>query len=98
MYILIRDDIPLGHQINCAAHAALGCYLKFKDHPEVQEWLDNSFRKVTCRVSEKEFEQAKQYEDWVLITESALGEKEVALAFRPRREWPKGFQFYKLFR
>lgn len=98
MYILIKENIPLGHQVNCAAHAALGCYLRFQDHPEVQDWLKNSFRKVTCKVSEREFEQAKQYPDSVIITESALDGQEVAIAFRPRAEWPKAFEFFRLFR
>jgi hypothetical protein len=98
MYILVKDSIPLGHQVNCVGHAVLACYLKFKDHPEVKEWLANSFRKVTCVVSEDEFEQAKKYDDWVCMTESDLDNKEVALAFRPRKEWPKRFQYYRLFR
>jgi hypothetical protein len=97
MYILLRDSIPVGHQVNCAAHASLACYLKFKDHPETQEWLENSFRKVTCSVSDKEFEKAKECEDWVCITEDAIGDAEVALAFRPRKEYPKRFQWFKLY-
>jgi hypothetical protein len=45
------------------------------------------FFKVICKVTEKEFEAAKQIPDNVLITESALGGQEVALAFKPREEW-----------
>lgn len=45
-----------------------------------------------------EFEAAKGFEDNVVLTESALDEAEVAIAFRPREEWPKAFKFYRLYR
>ena len=48
--------------------------------------------------STKEFERAKSFEDHVVITESALDREEVAIAFKPRVEWPKPFRFYKLYR
>ena len=46
----------------------------------------------------KEFENAKQVEDHVVLTESALGNREVAIVFKPRTEWPKMFKFLKLYR
>ncbi|RTL07713.1 hypothetical protein EKK58_00805 [Candidatus Dependentiae bacterium] len=98
MYILIPDDVPLGHAINSAAHASLACYLKFKDHPSMQPWLDYSFRKVTVKVTRKEFEQAKDEYGWVLLTESALNGQEVALVFHPRENWPERFKFFPLYR
>lgn len=49
-------------------------------------------------VSDEEFERAKEVEDHVVLTESALGGQEVALAFRPREEWPKAFNFYRIYR
>ena len=98
MYILIKESIDPGHSIVAAAHASLGCYLKFKDHQDTKEWLDKSFRKVICKVSEEEFENSKEFDDFVVITESSLDNKEVAIAFRPRNEWPKAFKFYKLWK
>ena len=98
MYILIRDDVEPGHAVLAAAHASLACYLKFKDSPEVAEWLSGPFYKVICKVSEKQFEQAKEFEDSVLMTESALDGREVAIAFKPRNEWPKAFRFLSLYR
>ncbi|MBU2709258.1 hypothetical protein KCM76_24900 [Zooshikella marina] len=98
MYILVKDTIPEGVAILAAAHASLAMYLKFKDTPEIKEWLSGPFYKVVCKVNEKEFENAKQYEDSVLLTESSLDNQEVALAFKPRDEWPKPFRFYKLYR
>jgi peptidyl-tRNA hydrolase len=98
MYVLIRDSVPTGFAVLAAAHASLACYLRFKEAPEIAEWLSGPFRKAVCKVNDKEFEAAKQFEDHVLLTESALDGQEVALAFKPREEWPKPFGFYRLFR
>jgi peptidyl-tRNA hydrolase len=98
MYLLIPDDVPLGFAVLAAAHASLAAYLKFRDTPEVAEWLAGPFSKVVCRVTAVEFEQAKSVEDNVVLTESGLGGREVAIAFKPREEWPKAFRFYRLFR
>ena len=98
MYILIPDSVPLGYAVLAAAHASLACYLKYRDDADVAAWLSGPFSKVICRVSDSEFEQAKAVDDSVLLTESALSGQEVALAFRPRAEWPKAFKFYRLFR
>jgi peptidyl-tRNA hydrolase len=98
MYILIREDVPVGFAVLAAAHASLAAYLRFKSAPEVAEWLSGPFYKVVCKVTTEEFEEAKRVEDNVVLTESALDDREVAIAFRPRREWPKAFKFYRLYR
>jgi peptidyl-tRNA hydrolase len=98
MYILIKEDVPTGFAILAAAHASLAAYLKFKDTPEVAEWLAGPFYKVICRVNDKEFEQAKTFPEHVVLTESALNNQEVAIAFTPREEWPKSFKYYRLFK
>ncbi|WP_148598790.1 hypothetical protein [Aquisphaera giovannonii] len=98
MYILVRESVPLGFAVLASAHASLAAYLKFRDAPEVAEWLSGPFSKVVCRVSDEEFERARAVEDHVVLTESALGGQEVAMAFRPREEWPKSFKFLKLYR
>jgi peptidyl-tRNA hydrolase len=98
MYILVRESVPTGFAMLAASHASLACYLKFKDAPEVTEWLSGPFYKAVCRVNDKEFEKAKEFEDHVVLTESALDNQEVALAFKPREEWPKPFKFYRLYK
>lgn len=98
MYILIKEDIPIGFSVLAAAHASLAAYLKFRDEPEVVEWISGPFFKTVCRVTAKEFENAKEFPDHVVLTESALDNREVAIAFKPREEWPKPFRFYKLFK
>jgi len=98
MYILIPDSVPTGFAMLAAAHASLACYLRFKDTPEVSEWLSGPFHKVVCKVNDAEFQKAKEFDDHVLLTESALDNQEVALAFKPRQEWPNPFKFYRLYR
>ena len=73
------------------------------DDPVMKDWYDNSFRKVTCRVTEKEFEKAKKYDDWFVVTEMAFANDnypndEVVLVFKPRVEWPRFFNFLKLWK
>lgn len=98
MYILIKDSVPQGFAMLAAAHASLAAYRKFEEDTATQEWVKGTFYKVVCKVTEAEFERAKAFEDHVVITESALDDAEVAMAFKPREEWPKAFRFYKLYR
>ena len=98
MYIVVRESVPTGFAILAAAHASLACYLKFRDDPEVAAWLSGPFYKVVCRVADTEFDAAKTLQDCVVLTESALDGAEVAIAFRPRAEWPKAFNFFRLYR
>lgn len=98
MYILVRDDIPLGYAMVAVAHASLAGYLKFENDPEVKEWLLGPFFKVVCMVNAKEFENAKKTGDHLVLTESALDNQEVAIVFKPRHEWPKMFRFLRLYR
>ena len=98
MYILIRESVPTGFALVGASHASLAAYLKFKDTPEIEQWLSGPFYKTICMVNDTEFETAKSFDDCVVITESALDGQEVAIAFKPREEWPKPFRFYSLYR
>ncbi len=98
MYILVRESVPLGFAMVAVAHGSLAAYLKFKDTPEVEQWLNGPFYKTVCKVSDSEFEQSKSALDYVVITESALEGQEVALVFKPREEWPKSFRFLRLYR
>ena len=98
MYILVREGVPPGFAVLAAAHASLAAYLRFRDTPEVAEWVSGTFYKAVCKVTDAEFEQARGLAEHVVLTESALGGQEVALAFKPRREWPRAFRFYRLYR
>lgn len=48
----------------------------------------NSFKKVVVEATDEDFEKAKKYGDHVVITESSLEGKEVALAFAPMEKIP----------
>lgn len=91
MYIAIKEWVPTGHALNIAAHAGLIGYLEFNDRPDTQFWLDTSFKKVTCMVSDEEFVELKKVEHSKVITESRLDNDEVAIVFAPRNklEWPE---------
>jgi len=46
MYILIKESTPVSYAVLACAHASLAAYLKFKDTPEIAEWLSGPFYKV----------------------------------------------------
>lgn len=98
MYILLKDDLSEGFAVLAAAHSSLAAYLKFQEDEDMQQWVNSTFYKVICKVNEKEFEKAKEFDDRVVLTESALDNREVAIAFKPREEWPKAFKFYRLYK
>lgn len=99
MYILVPDSVKTGFAVNGVAHASLVCFLKYASHRDMQRWLSDSFKKVTCRVSDEQLAEAMHAADnHVVITESVIGHATVAVAFCPRKEWPECFADYKLFR
>lgn len=83
-YILVRESVPVGFAMVAVAHASLAAYLNFKDSQEIATWLSGLFKKAICKVNDTEFENAKVFEDHVVMTESALDGQEVAIAFKPR--------------
>ena len=98
MYILILNDIPIGTAVNSACHAAVAATLKYQDTPEVKEWLQDSFRKVTCQVTLEQLNKAIEVEqDFVEITEINLDGILVGVAFKPRAEYHKHFKYLTLF-
>jgi peptidyl-tRNA hydrolase len=98
MHILIKESAPLGFALVAAAHASLAAYRRFEATPEVREWISGPFRKTVCKVTDKEFESAKAISDNVVLTESAWDGREIAIAFKPRAEWPKAFTFFRLYK
>jgi hypothetical protein len=80
-----------------AAHAAVAATLQYFSHKDTAAWLDGSFKKVICEVTDEGFEQAKETEDHVVITESSLNDQEIAIGFRPREDWPDEFGDFPLY-
>lgn len=96
MYILVRDDVPDNFVPVITAHASLACYKAYESEPTMQQWINGIFKKVVCKVNLKEFENAKNEAQHVVLTESALNDQEVCIAFCPREEYSKAFRFYKM--
>lgn len=96
MYILIKDSTPDNFAPLVAAHASLACYKKFAAEADMQEWLANSFKKVVCKVNEKEFANATKESKHLVLTESALDHQEVGIVFCPRAEYSKQFKYFRM--
>ena len=102
MYILVRKEIiekDLGHAVLSVAHAASAAGRNWGNEPDFEDWANNSFRKVLCEVSDKEFAKAQTYDlDHQVMVECAIDNEEISIVFRPRDEWPRFFSFLKLWR
>lgn len=100
MYICIKQDTPVGTAMNSAAHAGLMCHLKFSEDLDYLNWLDKSFKKVTCAVSDAEFAMLKTLPNSFVVTESRLNNAEIAVVLKPRQpnEWPEFVNLLKLWR
>jgi len=99
MYIFIKDNIPDNMAPVVAAHASLSCYLTFEKNVDMIKWRTTSFKKVVCRVNDKEFEELKNSNLlFNVTTESSLGGKEVAITFCPIETYPKNFKNFKLWK
>ena len=98
MYILIRETVPSGIAITAAAHAAMVCERDFGNTPYFKTWKREHFFKAVCVVDENEWERAKAFDSYSVVTESKLDNAEVALVFCPREDdqWPKAFKYYRL--
>lgn len=56
MYILVKEEFPASVAINSAAHGAMGAYIAWNGEEEFDGWVKESYKKVTCKVSEKQLE------------------------------------------
>jgi hypothetical protein len=96
MYILLKETLPNKFAPVVSAHSSLACYKKFETDDDMQTWINSIFKKVVCTVTEAEFEKAKTEDKHIVLTESALDNAEVAIAFSPREEYPKRFKFFRM--
>lgn len=70
LYIAVLDEFPDYMVPTLVAHAVLGAHLKFKDHTDYQNWIENSFKKCVVRVNKKEFDKISQISDVYLAHEN----------------------------
>jgi peptidyl-tRNA hydrolase len=96
MYILVKRDVPDKFVPVITAHASLACFRRFEHTPNMQAWINGIFKKVVCAVNEREFQNAKKEPDHIILTESALDNQEVCIAFSPRDEYSKMFKFLRM--
>ncbi len=98
MVIVAKESIPLGFRVNSIAHGVLMAHLEWEKEPQYQEWLKNSFKKVSCVANDKEFEALKKQGRFIVVQESALDKAEVVLVFFPdtKENLPKGLSFLRL--
>lgn len=98
MYILVRKRAPIGVAAVNAAHVALMAFDKFKHDKDMKKWFNpGPFYKVLVAVTDAEWKRAKRVRDHVLIREDMWGDREVAMAFKPRLKWPKAFKEFPFF-
>ena len=103
MYICIKQDTPVGMAMNSAVHAGLMCHLRFGEDEgdkDYLDWLEKSFKKVTCAVSDAEFAMLKTVPDHLIVTESRLDNAELAIVLKPRNDndWPEFVNLLKLWK
>jgi hypothetical protein len=100
MYICIKQDTPVGIAMNAAAHAGLMCHLTYSEYASYKEWLDKSFKKVTCAVTDAEFAMLKTVSEHLIVTESRLDNAELAIVLKPRHDndWPEFVNLLKLWK
>lgn len=100
MYVLVKDTAPIGLGINACSHVG---YLAAKtfDSSIAEEWRVCSFKKVTCLVSEKQFDEAiREIEkiggNFVRFNENDWECQDISVAFEPRYSFPEIFKTFKL--
>jgi len=54
--LVLRKDLGMrkGKMIAQGAHASMGVYLKYSEHPYVLEWLEGKFTKIAVGVNSEE--------------------------------------------
>ena len=102
-YILIKESIDTGHAILASAHSGAAILTTWGSDVDTQLWVKNSFKKVVCKVSDEEFEKFRcigndGHFDYRVMTESGLGNIEVALVFKPQEKFCKAFYFLRLYK
>lgn len=96
MYIAVLDDVPDFMVPTLVAHSVLAAHLQFIQlnniddahedgvykFPQYADWLENSFRKVTLRVNQKEFNKIAALQSVYLGHENTTlkGRKSCAIA------------------
>ena len=99
LYIAILDEFPDFMTPTLVAHSMLGAHLVFEEYDSYDEWLQNSFKKVTVRVNQKEFDKIAALPATYLGHESTIleGRKSCAIPvpYRDDEVLPNVLKFAK---
>lgn len=106
MYVIVKDPAPypVGLGVNALAHASFMAARTFKGEV-FEDWINHSFRKVTCQVTPEQFDQCiAEYEmmgmgrdvGYVVFNENDWEDRDMAAAFMPRYRMPEIFRTLKL--
>lgn len=81
MYIAVLDEVPDFMVPTLVAHSVINAHIYFTDIDKIgeqtfedyQDWLENSFKKVTLRVNRKEFAKISELPCWLGHENTTLG-------------------------
>lgn len=99
LYIAVLDEFPDYMVPTLVAHTVLGAHLKFQDEVHYNNWLNTSFKKVTVRVNQKEFDKIAALDNVHLAYEKHTLERRMACAIvcpMPNEKLPNVLKFAKL--
>lgn len=105
LYIAVLDEFPDYMTPTLVAHAVLGAHLMwatspYEDGKLYNEWLDTSFRKVTLRVNQREFDKIAALEYAYLAHEKKTLDGKASCAvvcpYQDDEELPNVLKFAKL--
>ena len=99
MYICVLDEFPDFMTPTLVAHSVLAAHLKFQDIPAYNDWLNNSFKKVVVRASQKEFDKISELPNVHLGHENnTLDGKKSCAVIVPGNDLPNVLRFAKLWK
>jgi hypothetical protein len=108
LYIAVRDEFPDYMAPTLVAHAVLGAHMKFSEryvspeyqsweYPAYMDWIENSFKKVTIRVNQKEFAKIAALPDvYIGHEKNTLEGRDSCIVVCPREDIPNVLKFAKL--
>ena len=115
MYIAVLDEVEDAMTPTLVAHAVLGAHLKFNEQNEIDDiehlgrykypqyikWINDSFKKVTVKVNQREFDRIAALSDVYLGHEVTQLDGRASCAVvcpMPNEELPNVLKFAKLWK
>lgn len=100
LYIAVLDVVPDYMAPTLVAHAVLGAHLEFAGKHELyDQWLTNSFKKVTLKVNAKEFERIRALPSAYHAYERTVANGETTcVVVAPSEEIPNVLKFARLWK